>query len=389
MGGTPRPRGGPPARAAVPAPMASSQPIRILAVNSGSSSLKYALFDMARGERRLAGAHVDRSGSAGARVLVEALGGSAGAIDLVGHRIVHGGPRHVAPERVTAALLRDLRQFSALDPEHLPPALDVLGALRRALPRARHYVCFDTAFHRDMPEVAQRYPLPEHYFREGVRRYGFHGLSYAYLMAELERVAGKRAARGRVLLAHLGSGASLAAVRGGRPVDTTMGYMPSGGLMMGTRTGDLDPAVVLRMAQEKGGKPLARLSTILNQQSGLLGVSGLSGDLRAVMARAARDRRCALAVDLFVYTAVKFAGALIAAMGGIDTLVFSGGIGEHAPEIRARIADGLGFAGVALDARRNRRGAALLSTGRSHVAVRMIPTDEERMIARAGARLFA
>jgi acetate kinase len=369
--------------------MASSQPIRILAVNSGSSSLKYAVFDLGRGESRLAGAHVDRSGSAGAQVLVQALSESAGAIDLVGHRIVHGGPRHVAPERVTAALLRDLRQFSALDPEHLPPALDVLGALRRALPRARHYVCFDTAFHRDMPEVAQRYPLAEHYFHEGVRRYGFHGLSYAYLMAELERVAGRRAARGRVLLAHLGSGASLAAVRRGKPVDTTMGYMPSGGLMMATRTGDLDPAVVLRMAQERGGKPLARLSAILNQQSGLLGVSGRSGDLRAVTARAARDRRCALAVDLFVYTAVKFAGALIAAMGGIDTLVFSGGIGEHAPEIRARIADGLAFAGVALDARRNGRGAALLSSRRSRVAVRMIPTDEERMIARAGARLFA
>lgn len=380
------------------APMPSLSPTRILAVNSGSSSLKYAVYERRDSERRLAVGTIGQAGNDGARALLEAIAPVATGVTLVGHRIVHGGPRHMAPEIVTSALLRDLRRLAGLDPEHLPPALEVLEALRRRLPAARHYACFDTAFHRDLPAVARRFALPARYDRAGVRRYGFHGLSYEYLMEELERMAGRAAARGRVLLAHLGSGASLAAVKGGRPVDTTMGFMPSGGLMMATRCGDIDPGALLRIAEIEWKRPafakasagrLSRLSHVVNQESGLLGVSGYSADLRDVMARARRDPRCRLAADLFAYTAVKFAGALVAAMGGVDTLVFSGGIGEHSPWMRRRIAAGLAFAGVKVDRRRNRRGEGLISPPRAGVAVRVIPTDEERMIARAGARLFA
>lgn len=382
--------------------MALSSPVRILAVNSGSSSLKYALWEMGAHERRLFAGNIGSSGKKGARALVEALTKADLPAALIGHRIVHGGAHHVAPERITPGVLRDLHKLAALDPEHLPPAFDVLSALLQAFPRATQYACFDTAFHRDLPEVTRCCPLPIRYYHAGIRRYGFHGLSYTYLLEELARLGGRKAARGRVLLAHLGSGASLAAVKDGKPVDTTMGFMPSGGLMMATRSGDLDPGVVLHLVQNEwrrrptasarnkaAGSPPQRLSAIINEQSGMLGVSGYSGDLRKLLARAARHRRCALAVEMFIYNARKQFGAMIAALGGVDTIVFSGGIGQHSPEARAGIAAGLRYAGVALDPARNRRSAAVISAPGRAVTVRVIATDEERMIARAGARLFA
>lgn len=382
--------------------MALSSPVRILAVNSGSSSLKYALWEIGAHERRLFAGNIGSSGKKGARALVEALAKAEGLPALIGHRIVHGGENHVAPERITPRVLRDLHKLAALDPEHLPPAFDVIAALLQAFPRKTHYACFDTAFHRDLPEVARCFPIPLRYYHAGIRRFGFHGLSYAYLLEELARVGGRKAAQGRVLLAHLGSGASLAAVRKGKPIDTTMGFMPSGGLMMATRSGDLDPGVILHLVQNEwrrrpgasarnkaAGSPPQRLSAIVNEQSGMLGVSGYSGDVRKLMARGRRDRRCALALEMFIYIARKQCGALIAALGGVDTIVFSGGIGEHAPEIRAGIAAGLGFAGVTLDPARNRRSAAVISAPGAPITVRVIATDEERMIARAGARIFA
>ncbi|HEY3755735.1 MAG TPA: hypothetical protein VGL42_06260 [Opitutaceae bacterium] len=342
---------------------------------------------MGASEERVLGGRVDGPGGSAVTQLAQLLGRADAEFDVIGHRLVHGGSSHIAPERITAVLLRDLKKLAALDPEHLPPALRIVAALRRAFPGRPDFACFDTAFHHGMPDEASRFALPRKYFRAGIRRYGFHGLSFSFLMEELARLAGRPAARGKVLLAHLGGGASLAAVRGGKPIDTTMGFMPSGGLMMATRCGDLDPGVILRLWES--GLSRAALSRLVNQESGLLGVSGRSADLRVVQARARRDPACDLAIRMLGYSALKHAGAMAAALGGLDTLVFSGGIGEHSPAIRARIARGLGFAGVAIDPARNRRNAPVISRPGSRITVRVIATDEERMIARAGVRLFS
>jgi acetate kinase len=359
----------------------------VLAINAGSSSLKFAVFraggppeEVRRGKLERAAAAVDVFDSLGAQGATARLAG-------IGHRLVHGGPDHAAPTLVTPDLLRDLDRLKPLAPAHLPAELELIAAFAGRFPGVPQVVCFDTAFHRDLPRVAQLLPVPRRYQSQGVRRYGFHGISYEYLLEELARVGGAEAADGRVVLAHLGSGASLAAVRHGKCVDTTMGFTPTGGLVMGTRTGDLDPGVLLHLlrAEKLDGD---RLDTLVNRESGLLGISETSADVRDLLASAATDPRAADAVAVFCYQARKWIGAMAAALGGLDTLVFAGGIGENAPAVRARICDGLGFLGVRVAADQNATNAAVISPAGTPVAVRVIRTDEEAMIARTVFRVL-
>jgi acetate kinase len=313
----------------------------VLAVNAGSSSLKLALYD--EHERCLWKEEIEQIGHEGPADHGEAL--AAGLDHLaaaghssptaVGHRVVHGGPRHADPERVTDALVADLRAIEGFAPLHLPVQIAVIGEVTARLPDCVQVACFDTAFHRGMPQRARRLPLPDDVWDEGVRRYGFHGLSYEYVVAEAPE-----ASRGRVVIAHLGNGASMAAVLDGRPVDTTMGFTPLGGLMMGTRPGDLDPGVVVYLARERGLDP-DELERLLSRQSGLLGVSGLSSDMKTLLDARDEHPGAALAVEMFCYRARKEIGALAAALGGLDTLIFTGGIGERAVPVRDEICAGL------------------------------------------------
>jgi acetate kinase len=283
-------------------------------------------------------------------------------------------------------MLEELRKISPFDPDHLPGEIALIEAFERAFPGVPQVACFDTAFHCDLPAVARIVPIPRRYQALGVRRYGFHGLSYAYLVEELARVAGPEKARGRVVLAHLGSGASLAAVREGRCQDTSMSFTPAAGLVMGTRSGDLDPCLPWFLSVAEGMTP-ERFHHMVTQESGLLGVSETSADLRDLLARRSSDPRAAEAVAVFCYQAKKWIGGFAAALGGLDTLVFSAGIGENSPEVRHDICKGLDFLGIELDDSRNHVGAPLISTDSSPTEVRVIRTDEETMIAREAARL--
>ena len=308
------------------------------------------------------------------------------SIAAVGHRVVHGGDQFIEPTVVTSDVLDQLRRISPLDPEHLPGEIALIEAFGGAIHNVRQVACFDTGFHRTMPRPAQIVPIPRKYWRHGIRRYGFHGLSYAYLLEELARIAGTTESRGRVILAHLGSGASLAAVREGRCLDTTMGFTPASGLVMGTRCGDLDPSLNAFLANVEG-MTTERFHRMVNQESGLLGVSETSADLRDLVARRETDLRAAEAIDLFCYRVKSGIGALAAVLGGLDTLVFSGGIGENSLEVRSRTCEGLEFLGIALDDWRNASGEPLISTDESPTRVRVIRTDEETMIARETIRL--
>ncbi len=394
----------------------SSERSRILTINGGSSSLKFALFERTDPSAQLLSGRVDRIGledarwvmaqtdggrkenrpvdapdqKAAVRLLIDWLERAVGFADIaaVGHRIVDGGRRYHQPERITAELIDELRRISSYDPDHMPGEIELIEAFRNRDPDLPQVACFDTAFHHDMPRVARIVPIPRRYEAAGVRRYGFHGLSYAYLMEELARVAGEEEARGRVILAHLGAGASLAAVQGGHSVDTTMGFTPESGLVMGTRTGDIDPGLV-RFLSRAEGMTADQFHSLVNHKSGLLGVSETSSDVRDLLERQNVDVRAAEAIELFCYQARKWIGAFAAALGGLDTLVFAGGIGENAPEIRRRICAGLAFLGIALDEGRNASSALLISTDQGPVKVRVIRTDEELMIARAAARLTA
>jgi acetate kinase len=308
-------------------------------------------------------------------------------IAVVGHRIVHGGNRFYRPALVTPEILEDLRAIVPYDPDHLPGEIGAIEAFTRLDRDLPQVACFDTAFHHDLPRVAQIIPIPRRFEKAGVRRYGFHGLSYAYLMQELGRLTSRAAGPGRVILAHLGSGSSLAAVRDGRCIDTTMALTPTSGLVMGTRCGDIDPGLV-RFLVRPGGLSVEQFHDLVNHESGLRGVSEASSDLRDLLARQDTDVRAAEAVELFCYKAKTGIGALAAALGGLDTLVFSGGIGENSPEARRRICDGLEFLGVTVDERRNSLNGPLISTEKGAVAVRVIPTDEESLIAGASAEFI-
>jgi len=303
------------------------------------------------------------------------------SIRAVGHRVVHG-MRHSKPELITTDLLNDLRRITLYDPEHLPREIELIEALRERHPNLPQLACFDTAFHCDMPQLARLLPIPRKYQALGVERYGFHGLSYAYLMEELVRLGDPAATHGRVILAHLGNGASLAAVCDGRSIDTSMGFTPGAGLMMSTRTGDLDPGMSFFFAQTEQ-MTAAQFQRLVNHESGLLGVSEISSDMRDLLSLETTDVRAAEAVALFCYQVAKWIGAFAAVLGGVDTLVFAGGIGENAPIVRTRVCERLAFLGIELDESRNAATGAVISGDACRCVVRVIRTDEEMMIARS------
>jgi acetate kinase len=382
---------------------------RILTINGGSSSIKCALFEVGDSLRRMLEGGIERIGlpeptwrvkgvdqadnfsrpvtapdhAVAVGALMDWIEERRGrdALTAVGHRVVHGGPKYSEPQRITAEMVEELRRLSPFDPEHLPEEILLTEAFHRRFPDLPQVACFDTAFHHDLPRVARLLPIPRHYEAQGVRRYGFHGLSYAFLMGELARLAGAEAARGRVVLAHLGSGASVAAVRGGKSVDTSMSFTPAAGVPMSTRSGDLDPGLVWYLARTEH-MSAKQFNEMVNLQSGLLGVSQTSADMRDLLDREAKDERAADAVALFCYQVKKWIGAFAAALGGLDTLVFAGGIGERSPVIRARICEGLGFLGIDIDEERNAKNAEVISAAAGSVAVRVIRTDEEQMIVR-------
>lgn len=302
-------------------------------------------------------------------------------ITAVGHRIVHGGTVYTRPVQITDTVEHDLTTLTKLDQQHTPAALELIHHLRQALPSALHVACFDTAFFHDVPRLAQIVPIPRRFEAQGVRRYGFHGLSYSYLLSSFEEQAGIVAAHGRIIMAHMGSGVSLAALNDGRPVDMTMGLTPTSGVMMSTRTGDLDPNVA-PFLQQQTGMSLQEYDHMVNFESGLLGVSDLSSDMYTLLEAMATNPQAAEAVELFCYQIQKAIGALATTIGGLDSLIFTGGIGEQADRIRTRICAGLGFMGIQLDEEANRHHAFLISASPSRVGVHVLPTDEALQISR-------
>jgi acetate kinase len=387
----------------------------ILTINGGSSSIKFALFETGDVPRRILSGGIDRIGQA--RATLETQGPAAadhasqvvdapnhqaavdvlmewiqqhlgvGVIAAVGHRIVQGGPNRSEPQLITDTLINEVRRLFSFDPEHLPEEILLIESVRRHFPDLPQVACFDTAFHHDLPRVAQLLAIPRRYERQGVRRYGFHGLSYEFLMGELAIHAGSEVAQGRIVLAHLGNGASVAAVHHGKSVDTSMGFTPSSGVPMGSRSGDIDPGLVGYLSQTE--KMTAKqFNAMATNESGLLGVSETSSDMRDLLACEKADVRAAEAVALFCYQVKKCIGAFAAALGGLDTLVFAGGIGESAPVIRQRICDDLRFLGIAIDPKRNAQNAPLISTDAARAQVRVIHTDEEIVIAKSTARVL-
>ena len=385
----------------------------ILTINGGSSSIRFGVYEVGETPRRRLDGKIDRIGLSGTNLTVSGPAGEPQAsrrlaaaghrtaagflldwleaqplfasVKAAGHRVVHG-MKHSEPERVTPKLLAELRRIAPFDPDHLWREIGMIEALHERHPKLPQVACFDTAFHRSMPRVARQLPIPRRYGAKGIERYGFHGLSYAYLMEELGRID-LVAAKGRVILAHLGNGASLAAVRHGKSIDTSMGFTPTAGLVMSTRTGDLDPGLVYYLARTER-MTAAQFQRMVTHESGLLGVSATSSDLRDLLAREAGDARAAEAVGLFCYQAKKWIGSFAAALGGLDTLVFAGGIGENAPLIRERICAGLSFLGIDLDRKRNATNAALISAETGRVKVRVLRTDEDVMIARSAIRVL-
>ena len=395
--------------------MANSHRPCVLTINGGSSSIKFALFKagetlaqilegkiegvgLARGNFTVKGVDKEQDFARAASVpdhstavglLMDWIQERIERSTLVGvgHRVVHGGAKYWEPQRITPEMVEELRRLKPFDPDHLPEEILLTVAFHRRFPTLTQIACFDTAFHHDMPRVARQLAIPRRYDAKGVQRYGFHGLSYAYLMQELEQVAGAEAAKGRVILAHLGNGASMAAVLNGRSMDTTMAFTPTAGLMMSTRSGDVDPGLVSFLARTEK-MSASQFDRMANHESGLLGVSETSSDMRELLARENEDIRAKEAVELFCYQAKKWIGAYAAALGGLDTLVFAGGIGENAPSIRARVCQGLSFLGIEIDESRNQATAEVISTDASRATVRVIHTDEDLMIARSVCRVL-
>jgi acetate kinase len=366
-----------------------SNPIEILCVNCGSSSVKVArlLVDDATvtTSKRVT---IDGIGTAGPpdhrtaiTTALDQLGDSTPA--AAGHRVVHGGPRRVEPTIIDDRVLADLRSAIAIAPLHLPASIAGIEEVASRYPGVPQVACFDTAFHRDLPERTRRLALPEDLWELGVRRYGFHGLSYEYLVDSIGATT-----LGRAVLAHLGNGASLAAVHDGRPVDTTMSFTPTGGIVMGTRSGDLDPGVLVYLVREHGYDP-EHLERLVDREAGLLAISGTTSDMRELLEARDRDSRAGLAVDIFCYRIRLQIGAYTAALGGLDTLVFTGGIGEHAAPVRAEACHGLEYLGVELDPERNAQNERIISADDSAVTVRVLTTDEDAIVGRHTHDLLA
>jgi acetate kinase len=381
---------------------------RILTMNRGSATLKSALYEAGDHEQLLLSMTVDEAGSSGVRLKIDDARGSTlldsgvdsghpdTALEVMfawlsehsflsdlaaaGHRLVHGGPRYKDPQRITPEFLAEIERLVPLDPDHLPAAIRGIKFIAKKFPEVPQVACFDTAFHSSLPTVARMYALPRHFYDQGIVRYGFHGLSYEYVMGELQALEPKLAS-GRVIIAHLGNGASMVAVKDGKSSDTSMGFTPLEGLVMGTRSGDVDPGLLLYLLEQE--KMSAKeMSTMLNKASGLLGVSGTSGDMRNLLEKMPLDSRARDAVELFCYRAKKYIGAYSAVLGGLDVLVFAGGIGERAAAVRKGICDGLDFLGIRLDASSNEANAGLISSPASGVRVRVIKTNEDLMIVR-------
>ncbi len=389
--------------------MKGENALDILSVNSGSSSLKFAFYNMGEHEKLLfSGAfsgislpegnlHIkDSNGQTIINQKLTRFGhqdcitklfdglkgqGYLEKIEVIGHRIVHGGVKYTQPCLITSDLVNDLDELVLFAPEHLPQQLKVIEAIIKDYPNLKQVACFDTAFHRTMPKIAQMYALPRWVYEEGGIRYGFHGLSYEYIVEELKNENDIDLENKKIIIAHLGNGASMAAIKGGRSIDTTMGFSPAGGLMMSTRSGDLDPGILLYLFNEKNLNSL-QVNKIINHQSGLLGVSEISSDMRELLAKESENTDAAEAVDLFCLQAKKHLGAFAGLLGGIDMLVFTGGIGENSAPIRERICRNMEFLGIHMDINLNNTNSFVISADDSPVVVRVMKTNEELMIAR-------
>jgi acetate kinase len=387
----------------------------VLTINGGSSSIKFALFEATAAVPCILSGRIEAIGQAQSNLVVKGQVKTdnfsrpvtapdhisavkvlmdwicervkGGGLAAVAHRIVHGGPKYWEPQRITPAMLDELHQLSPFDPEHLPEEILLAEAFHSQFPDVPQIACFDTAFHHDLPRVARLLPIPRRYEAKGVRRYGFHGLSCAYIMEELARVAGPESAQGRVIVAHLGNGASITAVRGGKSIDTSMAFTPTAGIPMSSRTGDLDPGIAWYLSRTEQ-MTAKQFNHMVNHESGLLGISETSSDVRELLSREKNDVRAAEAIGLFCYQAAKWICAMAGALEGLDTLVFAGGIGENAVPIRARICRQLEFLGIKLDQARNETNAPLISADNSAVTVRVIRTDEELMLARSAIRVL-
>jgi len=387
----------------------------VLAINGGSSSIKFALYEVAEVQRKVFEGSLERIGLPKSLLRIKGLAQTdnfskdiiagdqkaavgvlmdwiqkrvgADALTAVGHRMVEGGPKYSEPQIVTREILDDLYLYEAFDPEHLPQELMIIEAFIYQFPDVPQVLCFDTAFHHDMPRVAQILAIPRRYETKGVRRFGFHGISYSFLMRELARLEGEDVLDSKVILAHLGNGASLAAVKDGKSIDTSMGFTPSAGLVMGTRCGDLDPGLNYYLARTEG-MDAGQFQHMVNEESGLLGISETSSDMKDLILHEANDIRAKEAIEVFCYQTKKWIGSFSAVLGGLDTLVFAGGIGENVPEIRQRICDGLEFLGIEIDENLNRTNEGLISKDTSWVNVRVIHTDEEYMIAQQVSQIL-
>lgn len=379
----------------------------VLTLNAGSSSIKFSMYDMSSGEELILkgsitnigipGGGIDIRGPEGEELMVREhdfpdysrahgalfgwLADEADLPEAIGHRVVHGGAAYTTPKPIDSELMGELSSLEKFAPNHLPYEISTIEAATEYYPDVPQVACFDTSFHRRMPRKAELYALPEN-LREEVRKYGFHGLSYEYIVTELERTSGRGSVR-KLIIAHLGHGSSMAAVKDGISVDTTMGFTPAGGLVMSSRSGDLDPGVVLYLLEEEG-LTAAAARELVTKKSGLVALAG-TADMEEIVRRAGEDNSAKEALTVYCYSARKHLGALATALGGVETIVFTGGVGENSPEVRKRIADGLGFLGVELDPGKNKENSQVISRGR--VKVMVMKTNEELMIARHTRKL--
>ena len=383
----------------------------ILVINGGSSSIKFALYRMGKNLNKIFSGQIKRIGLSNteftvssniqekneividaenfkeaAEVLLEWLKNQKDfrQTKCIGHRMVHG-MKHTQAAIIDDNLLKELNHISDYDPEHLPAEIEIVRLFKKHFPSLMQVALFDTAFHTTIPAVAKTFAIPKSYYDQGIQRYGFHGISYSYLMQELKKQHATDT-NGKIILAHLGNGASLAAVKGGNCIDTSMGFTPAGGIPMSTRSGDLDPGIAWYLM--KKGMDAKDFNELINRQSGLLGISGFSSDMQDLLLHAKQNRDAALAIDIFCYQIKKYIGAYAAVLGGLDTVVFSGGIGEHSPGIRSKICDNLEFLGIELDEIKNMNNGAVIATENSKVKVHVIPTDEEEMIAKMTSALW-
>jgi len=378
--------------------------LKILIINAGSSSIKFALYEKQNKLKQVLSGKIDRIGLKDASFTIkqgnkktkENIDASSfhtatsslidwfekqdwfNDVKAIGHRIVHG-MQHTKAEIISGDLLNELNSISSYDPDHLPAEIDIIQTIQKKHSQLIQICCFDTAFHTTIPMVAKTFAIPKKYFDEGVQRYGFHGISYSYLMQQLIKENAKEA-KGKIILAHLGNGASIAAVKDGKCIDTSMGFTPTGGIVMSTRSGDLDPGIAWYLMQKE--MDAKAFNNLINHQSGLLGISGASSDMSDLLQQEKQNTDAALAIDIFCYQVKKYIGAYTATLGGLDTIVFSGGIGENAPEVRERICNALQFLGIELDEKRNGNNEEIISTDNSKVTVRVIKTNEELMIAK-------